>query len=72
MFSCEYCEVFKKILFKEHHQWLLLYFKFVENLMIYINWETDGIYFQYNTLCLSIMYFFIFLAINFAEVIKTP
>ena len=52
MFSCEYCEVFKKVLFKEHHRWMLLYFKFIGNLMTYITRETDDIYFQYNTLCL--------------------
>ena len=36
MFSCEYCEVFKKILFKEHHRCLRLYFKFIGKLMTYI------------------------------------
>ena len=51
--SCEYYEVFKKILFKEHHRWLLLYFKFIGNLMTYINREIDDIYFQYNTFCLN-------------------
>ena len=48
MFPCEYYKVFKKILFKEHHRWLLLCFEFIGNLMTHINRE---IYFQYNTLC---------------------
>ena len=61
MFSYEYCEVFKKILFKEYDRWLLLHF----HLMTYVNRETDDIYFQYKTLCVSIMYFFIFFAISF-------
>ena len=69
MFSYEYCEVFKKMLFKEHNRWLLLYFKLIENLMTYINREIDDIYFQYNTFCLY--HYFIFFAISFAEVIKT-
>ena len=43
MFSCEYCEVFKKVLFQEHHRWLLLLSKFIRNFMIYINRETDDI-----------------------------
>ena len=52
VFSCEQCEVFKKTLFKEQHRWLLLYFKFIGNLLTHTNWEIDDIYFQYNTLCL--------------------
>ena len=38
MFSCEYCQLSKKILFEEHHRWLLLYLKFTGN---YINREID-------------------------------
>ena len=38
--------------FKENfNRWLLLYFRFIENLMTYINWinwEIDDIYFQYT------------------------
>ena len=52
MFSCEYCKILKKTLFKEHHRWLLLLFKFIANLMTHINCGIDDIYFQYNTLCL--------------------
>ena len=59
MFSCEYYEVFKKMLFKEHHR-LLLYFKFIENLMTHINREIDDMYLQYNTLCLYHVFFIFF------------
>ena len=61
MFSYEYCKVLKKILFKEYHRWLLLYF----HLMTYVNREIDDIYFPYKTLYVSILYFFIFFAISF-------
>ena len=50
MFSYEYCEIFLKKSFKEDHRWLLLYFKFMGNLMTYVNREIDDIHFQYNTL----------------------
>ena len=71
MFSCEYCKVFKKILFKEHHRWLLLYFKFIGNLMTYVNRDIDDMYFQHHTLCLYRVFLFFFFAISFAEVIIT-
>ena len=61
MFSCEYCERFKKILFKEHHRWLLLCLKFTGNLITYI----------FNViLCVSIMYFFIFLLLVLLKLLK--
>ena len=60
-----------KFLRKEHLRWLLLYLKFVGNLMTYINREIDDIYFQYNTLCLSCISSFFFFAISFAEFVKT-
>ena len=44
MFSYEYCEVFKKTLFEEHQWCLLLYFKFILNLMTNINLEIDDIF----------------------------
>ena len=74
MFSCEYCEVFNKTLFKEHHRWLLLCFKYIGNLMTHIQIGKLMTYIFNIILCVSIMYFFIFLhffRISFAEVIKT-
>ena len=34
MFSYEYCQLFKKILLKEHHRRLFLYLKFTGNVII--------------------------------------
>ena len=58
MFFCKYCGLFKKILFKEHHWWLLLYLKFNWNLIIQIGKLMAYIF--NKIISVSIMYFFIF------------
>ena len=36
LFSCEYCEIFKNIFFKEHLWWLLLYYIIFLHFLLYI------------------------------------
>ena len=53
-FPMNIAKFFRNFFFPKHHRWLLLYFKFIRNLMTYINREIDDIYFQYNILsCIS-------------------
>ena len=66
MFFSDYCEVFQKVLFKEHDWWLLLQFKFVGHLMTYVNWKIDG----NIILCVSIMYFFASVLLKLLKYVK--
>ena len=57
MFSYEYCEVFQKILFKEYHRWLLLYFHLMTYITVKLMTHIFNIKYFVSLSCISSIFF---------------